>query len=156
MGASWPEIDLNAAIWTVPGERMKAGKVHRVPLAPRVVEILRARWRADATGPAFRSERTGDALSNMALLMLLRRMTGSKLTVHGFRSTFRDWAAEATDAPREITEAALAHALADKVEAAYRRSDLFDKRRALMEAWAQYCASEQASPRTAAIMAPKS
>ena len=139
LGASWSEIDLDAAIWTVPGERMKAGKVHRVPLAPRVVDILRARWRADATGPAFCSERTGDALSNMALLMLLRRMTGSKLTVHGFRSTFRDWAAEATDAPREIAEAALAHALADKVEAAYRRSNLFDKRRALMEAWAQYC-----------------
>lgn len=142
IGAVWDEIDLDAGIWTIPAARMKAGKEHRVPLSDRAVEILRERSASGATGPVFTNAQRRSPLSNMAQLMLLRRLTRAGLTVHGFRSTFRDWAAEQTDVPREVAEAALAHALEDKVEAAYRRSDLFEKRRALMAAWGQCCAAQ--------------
>ncbi len=145
LGARWSEIDLRAALWTVPAERMKASKEHRVPLSAQAVQVLAemAKLRSDPTGNAFvfPSTRSKKPLSNMAMSMLLRRMKRDDLTVHGFRSTFRDWAAESTNYPREVAEAALAHVLGDKVEAAYRRGDLFEKRRALMEDWATFCLS---------------
>jgi integrase len=143
LGATWLEIDVSRSIWTIPGERMKAGKEHRIPLSPEALKILRAAadMRTDNAEAAyvFLSTRPQKPLSNMAMAMLLRRMKRADLTVHGFRSTFRDWAAEATNYPREVAEAALAHSLTDKVEAAYFRSDLFEKRRLLMEDWAAFC-----------------
>ena len=142
IGATWDEIDLDQAVWTIPADRMKAGNEHRVPLSPPAVAILLDMRTLRAGDFVFPGAKAGKPLSNMALLMALRRMGRGDLTAHGFRSTFRDWAAECTDAPREVAEAALAHTLADKVEAAYRRSDLFEKRRGLMEAWAGYCCAK--------------
>jgi len=139
IGATWSEIDMGGKTWTVPAERMKGGRTHRVPLCERAVEILRS---LPLEGDhVFGGARASKPLSQMALLMMLRRMKRDDLTVHGFRSTFRDWAAESTSFPREVAEAALAHAIPDKVEAAYRRGDLFERRRQLMEAWSRYCAS---------------
>ncbi len=143
MGARWAEIDLAEAVWTVPGARMKAGREHRVPLAGDAVNVLQqaAALRTSNAADAFvfPGQRPGKGLSVMALAMTLRRMDREDLTVHGFRSTFRDWCAEATNYDRDTAEAALAHTLRDKVEAAYRRGDLFDKRRRLMEEWATFC-----------------
>jgi integrase len=139
LGTRWDEIDLKNAVWTIPAGRMKAGREHRVPLSSPAVTLLEELAKAKAGEFVFFGQRTVKPLSNMALLMTLRRMKCDDLTAHGFRSTFRDWAAEQTSASREVAEAALAHTLADKVEAAYRRSDLFDKRRALMADWAAYC-----------------
>ena len=136
IGAKPEEIDLKKALWTIPAERMKAGKEHRVPLSPRAIEIIQAQ---PAGAYLFPGRKEDAALSNMAMLELLRRMGRDDLTVHGFRSTFRDWAAECTTYPREVCEMALAHAIGDKVEAAYRRGDLFEKRRRLMLDWAKYC-----------------
>jgi integrase len=130
LGAPWSEFDLDNATWTVPPERMKAGKAHDVPLAPRAVEILRALPRNGA-GP-FR-------LSDTALRQLLRRMRRTEITAHGFRSSFRDWASEVAGASREVAEAALAHAVGNKTEAAYHRTTLFAKRRRLMDDWADHC-----------------
>jgi len=139
--AVWPEIDLKNKVWTIPAERMKAGRDHRVPLAPQAVAVLTemAALRGRESEWVFPGTRPKRPLSSMALLMLLRRMDWPDLTAHGFRSTFRDWTSETTAFPSEVAEAALAHAVADKVEAAYRRGDLFDKRRDLMEAWAAFC-----------------
>ncbi len=145
LGATWDEVDLKAAVWTVPAERMKMGKEHRVPLAPQAIALLKE-MQARRTGEyIFPGAKAGCTLSNMALISVLRRMKRGDLTVHGFRSTFRDWAAECTDLPREVPEAALAHTISNKVEAAYRRTDLFDKRRVLMGEWAAYCAGVAAS-----------
>ena len=138
IGAKWDECDLRAGLWTVPASRMKAGREHRVPLAPRAVEIIRALHRSQSDY-AFPGQREGTALSNMAMLQLLKRMGRVTLTVHGFRSTFRDWTAERTNFPREVCEMALAHTVSDQVEAAYRRGDLFEKRRRLMLEWSQHC-----------------
>jgi integrase len=136
--AEWSEVDLKTAIWTVPGARMKAGKEHRVPLSQRACEILREARKLDPEGSfLFCGQRSGQPLSNMAFLMAIRRLE-LPVTAHGFRSSFRDWAAERTNFPREVCEQALAHTLASKVEAAYRRSDLFDKRRKLMERWSGF------------------
>jgi integrase len=135
--ARWDEVDLDIGVWTIPGNRMKAGREHRVPLSPAVVTALNALPRTD--GWVFPGGRHGTAMSNMAMAMLLRRMNREDLTVHGFRSTFRDWVAEATQYPGEVAEAALAHVIGNKVEAAYRRGDLFEKRRQLMDEWALYC-----------------
>jgi integrase len=129
-GARWDEVDLKAKTWTIPADRMKAGKEHRVPLSERAVAIL-------STMP-----RNGDRifpLSNMAMLQMLRGMRPNT-TVHGMRSAFRDWAAERTNYPNHVVEMALAHAVGDKVEKAYRRGDLFEKRRRLMAEWDRYCA----------------
>ena len=147
IGATWSEIDLEARAWTIPGKRMKAGQEHRVPLTNRTVEILTALlpFRTGADAPVFPGGRKGSGLSQMALVMTLRRLGHADITVHGFRSSFRDWAAEATGYPREVAEAALAHTLRDKVEAAYRRGDLFEKRRRLMDDWAAWCGD--ATPR---------
>jgi integrase len=143
IGARWDEVNFAERIWTVPAERMKAGREHRVPLAAPAIALLEAlaqlrRPREDAP-VIFAGPNRGKPLSNMAMLMLLRRMGHGELTVHGFRSTFRDWAAERTNFPAEVVEMALAHAVSDKVESAYRRGDLFQKRRQLMDAWARYC-----------------
>jgi integrase len=134
IGAKWYEIDLKARIWVVPAARTKAAREHKIPLSDRAVAILKELRHGDHVfaGDGNRS------LSNMAMLELLRGMRPG-LTVHGFRSTFRDWAAETTSFPNHVVEKALAHAVADKVEAAYRRGDLFLKRRRLMDAWADYC-----------------
>ncbi|MDB5318315.1 MAG: site-specific integrase [Rhodospirillales bacterium] len=150
LGATWPEIDLGAALWTVPAARMKAGKEHRVPLSPAAVAVLRKMLplplRGTGRGPdwVFPGARAGKALSNMSMNMLVRRMGQGGLTVHGFRSCFRDWCAEATAHSREVAEQALAHLLSDKVEAAYRRGDLLEKRRGLMEDWAEFCGTARA------------
>ena len=139
IGARPGEFDLRAALWTVPAGRMKAGKEHRVPLSPRAVAIIRELEKAHGGKYVFPGQKDGAPLSNMAMLELLKRNNRSDLTVHGFRSTFRDWAAERTNYPREVCEMALAHALTDQVEAAYRRGDLFTKRAKLMREWAAYC-----------------
>lgn len=136
-GATWAEIDLEEAVWTVPGERMKAGKEHRVPLSPVAVALLKRLPRTDGVDFVFPAPRGGQ-LSDMTLTAVLRRME-VPVTVHGMRSTFRDWAAEHTEYPREVAEMALAHSISNAVEAAYRRGDLFDKRRNLMNDWTKYC-----------------
>jgi len=138
LGARWSEIDVEVKIWTIPGARMKGGKEHRVPLSARALAILAAARPADARTAdlVFPGANPGKPLSNMAMLTLLRRMGRNDLTTHGFRSTFRDWGSERSNYPNELLEMALAHSVGDKVEAAYRRGDLFDKRRSLMEVWA--------------------
>jgi integrase len=141
IGALWKEFDLEAKVWTIPAERMKAKREHRVPLAPRTVEILEEMRSTTNSDFIFPNGRTKKPLSNMSLLTLLKRMNRADLTTHGFRSSFRDWAAECTNYPREVAEAALAHTLSDKTEAAYRRGDLFEKRRGLMNAWERHCKS---------------
>ena len=138
IGAKWDEIDLSAALWTVPAERMKTGNEHRVPLSPRAVAIIRE-LRSTREGYVFRGQKDGTPLSNMAMLELLKRMGRGDLTVHGFRSSFRDWTAERTNYPREVCETALAHTVSNQVEAAYRRGDLFNKRAELMRDWAKHC-----------------
>ena len=139
LGARWPEIDLAGGIWTVPAERMKAVVEHRVPLSASAVAILTRMAEVRADDFVFPGGKRGRPLSNMAMLVLLRRMDRSDLTVHGFRSSFRDWAAETTHCPAEVVEAALAHTIESKVVKAYRRGDLFHKRRELMDAWARWC-----------------
>ncbi len=142
--ATWTEIDFAEKTWIIPRERMKAGREHRVPLAPRCLEILdRARKLSAGAGSVFPGRAAGKPLSNMVFLMTLRRMK-QPVTTHGFRSSFRDWASERTNFPGEVCELALAHSLKDRTEAAYRRGDLLDKRRALMTAWAAFATSEPA------------
>jgi integrase len=145
LGATWAELDLEAALWTIPAARMKARREHRVPLSVPAVALLRKLATIREGDHVFAGHRASKTLSNMALLMALRRMKRPDLTAHGFRSTFRDWAAETTGFPSEVVEMALAHAVGDKVEAAYRRGDLFEKRRELMDAWAAYCMTLPAS-----------
>jgi integrase len=137
--AQWPEIDLAAKVWTVPAKRMKGGKEHRVPLSDRAIEILQFMRQRRENDFVFPGQRNA-GLSNMSLLAMLKIMHRTDLTVHGFRSTFRDWAAEQTNFPREVAEQALAHTIGNAVEQAYRRGDLFEKRRRLMLAWSEYCA----------------
>lgn len=144
LGATWAEIDLDAQVWAIPADRMKAGKEHRIPLSAPALAILHKLTPLQSGRFVFPGGKTGKPLSTMALLMTLRRLNRSDLTAHGFRSTFRDWAAERTNYPREVAEQALAHSLPDKVEAAYRRGDLFDKRRHLMDDWAVFCATTAA------------
>jgi integrase len=139
LGMRWPEIDLNKKIWTVPADRMKAGREHRVPLCARAVTILRQLEKLKTGDFVFAGQARNKPLSNMAMEMVLRRMKVDNATVHGFRSSFRDWAGNVSSFPREIVETALAHAIGDKAEQAYRRSDALEKRRKLMEAWANYC-----------------
>ena len=142
--ATWDEIDFATATWMVPAERMKAGRAHRVPLSARAVEVLAAvRDFADGSGLVFPSTTRSRALSDSTLSKLLRE-NGIEAVPHGFRSSFRDWCSERTNAPREVCEAALAHVVRDRVEAAYARSDLFDRRRQLMEQWAQYLTADTA------------
>jgi integrase len=138
--ARWDEVDIEKAVWTVPGERMQAGVEHRVPLSPAAVAVLRNMETRRTSGFVFPGQRDGRPMWTDALRRLLERMGHSGVTTHGFRSSFRDWAAERTNYPGDVAEAALAHTVGNKVEAAYRRGDLFDKRRRLMDMWATYCA----------------
>jgi integrase len=137
--ARWSELDLAFGVWTVPGERMKMRKEHRVPLAPPAVELLRSLHTESDNDFVFLGTQAGKPLGHTTLSALLKRM-GRDVTVHGMRSAFRDWAGETTVFPHDVCEAALAH-IKGKTERAYQRGDLFDRRRALMTAWAQFCAS---------------
>jgi integrase len=145
IGARWEEINLAEKLWTIPAKRMKAGKEHRVPLSDAALAILEELAKVREADFVFPGGRHGRPISNMAMLMTLRRMGRGDLTAHGFRSSFRDWAAERTTFPAEVAEMALAHTLSDKVEAAYRRGDLFQKRRQLAEAWAKFCTAAPAA-----------
>jgi integrase len=149
IGARWDEINLKSKVWTVPAGRMKGEREHRVALTDAAVAVLEAMRQLRQNEFVFPGDRRA-MMSNMAMEMLLRRM-GRAITVHGFRSTFRDWAAERTNFPSEVAEAALAHVVGDKVEAAYRRGDLFEKRRRLMEAWAEYCTKAPAAGTVTAL-----
>jgi integrase len=140
LGAKWDEIDPDAKLWTVPGERMKAGREHRVPLSERAVAILTSMPRKGA--------RVFEGISDATTMLRLLQRMDHTVTVHGFRSSFRDWAAEQTSFPREVIEMALAHQTISKVEAAYLRSDLFEKRRRLMAAWADFCTKPAATGAT--------
>ncbi len=145
LNATWAEIDVDAKTWTIPADRMKAGLEHRVPLSPRSLTILeRAQGLADGGPYVFPGRKASRPLSNMVFLMALRRMERSELTAHGFRSTFRDWAAERTNFARAVCESALAHTLRDKTEAAYNRTDLFERRRDLMALWSKFATSKPA------------
>jgi integrase len=139
LGARWSEIDLDEKVWTIPTERMKAAREHRVPLSDRAVEIIINMGEAKVSEFVFPGHRAGRPLSVMALEMVLRRMGVENATVHGFRSAFRDWAGNETLFARELAEHALAHVVGDKVEQAYRRSDALARRRELMCAWALHC-----------------
>lgn len=139
LNAQWSEFDLDKATWVIPAARMKAGHEHRIPLPPRAVLLLKSLPRMKGNPHVFPGNKRGKPLSGMAMTMLLRRMDCGQITVHGFRSAFRDWASEQTSFPHETCEHALAHRISDKAQAAYRRGDQFEKRRALMAAWAAYC-----------------
>jgi integrase len=136
--AEWSEVDFDKEFWTIPASRMKAGREHRVPLPQRALTLLRSALEiSDGSELIFPGRNVGEPVSNMIFLMILRRL-GVSFTAHGFRSAFRDWAAECTNFPREVCEMALAHSIKDKTEAAYRRGDLFSKRAALMAEWTNY------------------
>lgn len=141
IGATWSEFDLKAKTWTVPANRIKGGKEHRVPLTDRVLEILADLPREDGNSYVFIGASKGSGLSNMSMAAVLKRMGRDDVTVHGFRSTFRDWCAERTNYQNHIVEMALAHVVGNKVEAAYRRGDLLEKRRNLMDAWTKFVTS---------------
>ena len=147
--ATWDEIDSKQGVWTIPAQRMKANRMHRVPLSKRVVQILH-RLPRDGSGLVFSGSQSGRPLSADSLLKLLKRLRPT-LTVHGLRSSFRDWAGDRTAFPRDVIEMALAHAIKDKSEAAYRRGDALEKRRKLMEAWAQYCSAPATNGKVVAL-----
>lgn len=141
-GAVWSEIDMDAGLWVIPAVRMKAGVEHRVPLTDRAVAILKAQKQAATSNLVFEGGKIGAPISDTAMNKSLRAASGDKtVTIHGMRSTFRDWAGDETHHPRDVIEMALAHTVRDKTEAAYRRQDALQKRRGLMEDWAAYCAS---------------
>ncbi|MER8861780.1 tyrosine-type recombinase/integrase [Mesorhizobium sp. M0757] len=142
-GAAWPEIDLDAALWTVPAARMKAARDHEVPLSDRAVDILRARQQSATGNLVFEGGRDGKPISDTAMVKALRAAGAGDATLHGLRSSFRDWAGDMTDYPRDVAEAALAHVVKDKTEAAYRRGTALAKRRGMMRDWAVYCAQGQ-------------
>jgi integrase len=139
LNATWDEINLSDRVWTIPADRMKGGKEHRVPLSEPALVVLKRFDTGRSGGFVFPGTKPERPLSAMSMRTQLERTGHSDLTVHGFRSTFRDWAAEEANFPRDVIEHALAHSLPDKVEAAYQRGDLFRKRRRLMDSWAEYC-----------------
>jgi integrase len=143
-GAVWSEIDLDAATWTIPGSRMKAGKEHRVPLSPPAAAVLKRMAEVRTSEYVFPGNVAGRPVSGAAVAALAKRLAGGDTTLHGFRSSFRDWASEHTSFQNEVAEMALAHAIPSAVEKAYRRGELIDKRRKLMDAWAAYCAKVEA------------
>ena len=151
--ATWDEIDLDQRIWTIPAERMKAGREHRVPLSEPAASLLEELLENRTGAYVFPGWSRTKPLSNMAMLKVLYRMGRRDITVHGFRSTFRDWAAEQTNFPREVAEMALAHTVGNAVEAAYRRGDLFAKRAKLMAAWASYCDAARTDAKVLPIIA---
>jgi integrase len=154
LGMRWSEVNLEKAIWTVPAHRMKAGREHRVPLSSRALAMLKTLNEVREGEFVFTGRDRNKSLSSMAMEMVLRRMKIENATVHGFRSTFRDWAGNLSSFPREVTETALAHVIGDKAEQAYRRGDALEKRRTLMEAWANYC--EPKTGRTVIAMSDRS
>jgi integrase len=156
IGARWDEVDLEEKTWIVPAVRMKAGREHRVPLSAATVTVLEQMREIRESEFVFPGGKKGKPLSNMAMLAVLKRMDRSELTAHGFRSSFRDWAAERTNFPHEVAEMALAHTVGDKVEAAYRRGDLLQKRRQIMDAWARFCESKRPQAEVVAIGSPRS
>ena len=141
LGMRWAEIDFEELLWTCPAERMKTGEVHRVPLTNEMIAVLEP-LKTLKSDYVFEGQKRHKPLSNMSMLMLLRRMEVDGVTVHGFRSTFRDWASEVAEVPREVAEKSLAHAVGSSVERSYARSDLLDRRRDLMERWSRFVASE--------------
>ena len=141
IGARWDEFNLAERVWSIPAERMKSGKGHRVPLSDAAIAILEEMRAIRHSDYVFPGARAGRPISTASMLMVLHRLGRGEYTVHGFRSSFRDWAAERTGFPAEVAEMALAHTVADAVERAYRRGDLFQKRRQLMDAWSRYCAT---------------
>lgn len=145
IGATWNEVNFADKVWTIPSGRMKAEKEHWIPLSSRANEMLSELHKVRQGEFIFTGRREGSALSNMAMLQLLKRMGRGDLTVHGFRSTFRDWAGELSSFPREVIEHALAHQLKDKAEASYARGTLFEKRRLLMQAWQKFCEAPAAA-----------
>jgi integrase len=153
IGARWREINIAERVWVVPAERMKAGKEHRVPLSDRALAILGKPGEPDQF--VFLGGRPGQPLSNMAMLKVLQRMglrsASGGVTVHGFRSTFMDWATECTTFPAEMRDLALAHTVSDKVEAAYRRGDMFDRRREMMAVWGQFCEPQSGSEKVVSL-----
>ena len=155
IGARWDEVDLEDKIGIVPAARMKAGREHRVPLSPTAAAVLRQMKEIRESDFVFPGGKKGKPLSNMAMLAVLKRMARGELTAHGFRSSFRDWAAERTNFPHEVAEMALAHSVENKVEAAYRRGDLFQKRRQLMEAWARFCVTARSQADVVPISGPR-
>ena len=146
LNAKWAEFDLDAGLWTIPAERMKARREHRVALSKRALAIVKELLAARSSEYIFPGQKPGKPLSNMAMLMLLERMgRRGAITSHGFRSTFSDWASEVSPYSSELRETALAHTIGNKAEAAYRRGDALEKRRAMMEAWAQWCEPKEAN-----------
>lgn len=145
INASWDEIDFDARVWTVPAKRMKMRREHAVPLTNEALAILRPLFEARVSQWIFPGTSPKRPLSNMAMNQLLKRMDRDSITVHGFRSSFRDWAGDETNFPREIAEGCLAHAVGDETERAYRRRDAIEKRRKLLEAWAQFCAGQSSA-----------
>lgn len=139
LGARWNEIDLEVKVWAIPAARMKATREHRIPLCTRALQILQEMLPLRDGEFVFPGQRPAQPLSSMALEMILRRMNVTGVTVHGFRSTFRDWCGNRTSYPRELAEHALSHVIGDKAEQAYRRDDALERRRPMMEAWAQFC-----------------
>jgi integrase len=150
IGATWSEINFVERLWVVPAERMKSGREHRVPVSDAALAILEQMQAIRQGDFVFAAGKARRPISNMTMMMTLRRMGRGDLTVHGFRSSFRDWAAERTDFPSEVAEMALAHTVSGKVEAAYRRGDLYQKRRELMDAWAEFCSSKSTAGRVCA------
>lgn len=146
--AEWKEFDLDKGVWTIPAVRMKAGREHRVPLSARAVAIVRKLAEVRLSEFVFPGMKANQPVSGMVMTMVLRRMELTDITVHGFRSAFRDWTAECTEFPNEVCEAALAHVINNKAEAAYRRGDLFEKRRKLMDEWGAYCDGSLLVPRS--------
>lgn len=138
-GSLWPEINQSERIWLIPADRMKAGREHRIPLSDAAIMLLERMKEHHVSEFVFPGTKQDKPLSDMSLTAVLKRMERGDLTAHGFRSTFRDWASETTAYPQEVCEMALAHTIANKVEATYRRGDLFDKRIKLMTDWASYC-----------------
>ena len=138
-GATWSEIDIEAKVWTIPARRMKAGKEHRVPLSERAMEIIAAQQEKALSDLVFPGRTAGRPMTDPTMAKAVVAAGGAGVTVHGFRSSFRDWCGEATNFQREVAEAALAHSVGDSAERAYRRGDALEKRRKLMEAWAEYC-----------------
>ena len=138
LGTRWDELDLDGAIWTIPGERMKSKRPHRVPLSTKAVVLLKRLPQVEGSPHVFPGSRRASHLSPMTMTAVLRRMGRGDITAHGFRNAFRDWVAEGTSYPRELAEAALAHVLKNKAEAAYQRGDLLERRRKMMQAWAEY------------------
>jgi integrase len=150
-GATWGEIDLEARIWTIPAERMKRDREHKVPLSLAATAALKAMREVQQSSYVFPGFKPKQPIGADALRELIKKLAGDDVTVHGLRSTFRDWAAERTSFPNEVVEMALAHAIPSAVEAAYRRGDLFEKRRRLMDAWSEFCAKPAANGKVVPI-----